>query len=122
MVRSHYEAYNRCDFDAVMARAHPDMVLVRAGGQGEIRGPERIRAWMEPDAFASQVLEPFEFDVAADRVLVHVRGTLRGAGSGIQMKIGSWTLWTFDEDGRISRIEVFLDHEEAEARRSLRAS
>ena len=121
-MRRQYEAYNRCDFDTVMARAHPGMVVVRAGGQGEIRGPERIRAWMEPDAFASQFLEPFEFQVAANKVLVHVRGTLRGAGSGIQMEVRSWALWTLDEDARIRRIEVFLDHEQAKARRSLRAS
>ena len=119
-MRSQYEAYSRCDFDAVMERAHPDMVVVRAGGQGEIRGPERIRAWMEPDAFASQVLEPLEFQVAAEKVLVRVRGTLRGAGSGIQMVVPSWAVWTFDDQDRVMRIETYLEHEEDEARRSFR--
>jgi hypothetical protein len=34
------------------------------------------------------------------------------------MEIDSWAVWTFDEDRRITRIETYLDHEEAEARRA----
>lgn len=34
------------------------------------------------------------------------------------MEIGSWAVWTFDEDGRVTRIENFLDHEEDRARHS----
>ena len=116
-----YEAFNRSDFDAVIELAHPDIVLVRAGGQGELGGAESVRAWMEPDAFDSQQLEPLEFRVDGNRVLVHVRGTMRGAGSGIEMDIGSWTVWTFDDDGRVTHVEVFLDHEEIEAQRALQA-
>jgi ketosteroid isomerase-like protein len=121
-LRSIYERFNRGDFDTVIEMAHPDIVLVRAGGQGELRGAATVRAWMEPDAFESQVLEPLEFRVAGSKVLVHVRGKMRGAGSGIEMEIGSWTVWTFDETAMVTRIEVFLDHEEAEAQRALTAS
>ncbi len=120
MLRRNYEAYNRCDFDSVVERAHPDIVLVRAGGQGELRGPEALRSWMEPDAFESQLLEPLEFEVATNRVLVHARSMLRGACSGIEMEACTWTVWTFDDQARITRIEVFLEHEEDEARRALR--
>jgi ketosteroid isomerase-like protein len=118
-LRRNYEAYNRCDFDSVVERAHPDMVVVRAGGQGEIRGPQAVRAWMEPDAFESQVLEPLAFQAAADKVLVYARGRLRGAGSGIEMEVCHWAVWSFDDEARITRIEIFLDHEEADARRAL---
>lgn len=76
---------------------------------------------MEPDAFESQILEPLFFQAADEKVLVHVNGRLRGAGSGIEMEVRSWAVWSFDEDERVTRIEVFLDHEEAAARRAFRA-
>jgi ketosteroid isomerase-like protein len=120
-MRQIYEAFNCGDFDVVIEMAHPDIVLIRAGAQGELRGAETVRAWMEPDAFDSQKLEPLEFRVDGNGVLVHVRGTMRGAGSGIEMDIGSWTVWTFDEDARVTRVEVFLEHEEIEAQRALQA-
>ena len=116
-----YEAFNRAEFDAMLNLAHPDIVMVRAGGQGEIRGPEAIRSWLEPDAFESQVLAPASYEVEGSRVLVHVRGSMRGAVSGIELDIGAWTLWGFGDDGRITRVENFLEHEEDEARRALRA-
>ena len=117
-VRRNYEAYSRGDFDAVIATADPQIVLVRAGGQGEVAGPTELRRWMEPDAFESQVLEPDEFRALGDKVLVHLRGSLRGANSGIEMPVRSWTVWTFGPDGRIRRIEIFLEHEEATALRA----
>jgi ketosteroid isomerase-like protein len=119
-LRGQYAAYNRGDFDQVVEMADPEIVLVRTGGQGEVRGPSELRAWMEPDAFEAQTLDPQEFYVVADKVLVRLRGVLRGAGSGLEMEIGSWTVWTFDDQDRVTRIEVFLEHEEDEARRALR--
>jgi hypothetical protein len=120
-LRNAYDAFNRAEFDAMLTLAHPDIVMVRAGGQGELRGPDAIRSWLEPDAFESQVLEPVSHEVEGSRVLVHVRGTMRGAGSGIEMEIGAWTVWSFGDDGRVTRVENFLEHEEDEARRALRA-
>jgi hypothetical protein len=92
---------------------------VRAGGQGEVKGRDAVRAWMEPDAFESQVIEPIGFDVAGPRVLVETYGRLRGAGSGIEMEAVTWTLWTFDDLAMVTRLEVFLEHEEEVARRAL---
>ena len=40
----------------------------------------------------------------------------RGAGSGIEMEIETWGVWTFDEAGLAIRIEAYLDHEAAKAR------
>ena len=121
-LRRNYAAYSRCDFDTAIERLHPDVILVRAGGQGELRGRAAVRAWMEPDAFESQVLEPLGFHVVANRVLVHTHGRLRGAGSGIEMEAVTWTLWTFDDQGMVTRLEVFLDHQEEQAHRALHAS
>jgi ketosteroid isomerase-like protein len=119
-LRRIYEAMNDGDFDAVVERAHPDMTLTRPGGQGVLRGSEAIRRWLEPDAFESQVLEPVEFEVAGNRVLSLVRATLRGAGSGIEIEAEAWTVWTFDDEGTVTRAEVFLAREEDRARRALR--
>jgi ketosteroid isomerase-like protein len=116
-----YEAFNRRDYDAVMEIVDPHIVLVRAGAQPELRGAEALRAWMEPDAFESQVLEPSDFRVAGNRVRMHVRGIMRGAGSGIEMEADAWSVWSFDDDGKVTRVENFLPHEEAEAQRAFQA-
>jgi hypothetical protein len=112
---------NAADFDSTVELAHPDIVLVRAGGAGELRGSDQLREWMEPDAFESQVIDPEEFEVAGSRVLVRQHATARGAVSGIEVEIESWTLWTFDDDGKATRMQFFLPHQEDEARRALQA-
>ena len=119
-LRRAYEAFNRGDFDTAVEIAHPDVVFVPPGNQGDLRGAEAFRRWMEPDAFESQVIEPLEFQVAGNRVLVRQHATGRGAGSGIELEVTAMTLWTLDEDGRVTRLEAFLPHEDDEARRALR--
>jgi ketosteroid isomerase-like protein len=120
-LRRTYELFNAEDFDAAIEMAHPDIVFVRSGEQSEVRGADAVRAWMEPDAFESQSIEPEEFEAAGSRVLVRQHATARGAVSGIEVEIESWTLWTFDDDGKATRMEFFLPHQEDEARRALRA-
>jgi ketosteroid isomerase-like protein len=113
-----YEAYNRRDYDAVSALMHPEVIFVRPGAEPDLRGVEAFRTWMEPDAFESQASEPREIEIRDQKVLVHQRTKARGAGSGIEMEIDSWAVWTFDDDRLITRLETYLDHEEAEARRA----
>ena len=76
---------------------------------------------MEPDAFESQASEPREIEIEGNRALIHQQTRARGAGSGIEIEIGSWAVLTFDEDGRVTRLENYLEHEQDEARRSFRA-
>ena len=114
-LRRAYEAFNRGDFDAAIELAHPDIKFVRPGGQTPMRGADAFRAWMEPDAFESQQLEAREFRVQGNNVLVRQHALARGAGSGIEMEIEAWTLWTFDDDGLVTRAEGFLPHQDAEA-------
>jgi ketosteroid isomerase-like protein len=120
-VKRSYQAFNRGDFDAATEGAHPDLVIVRPGGQPELQGADAVRAWMKPDAFESQTTELLEFEVEANRVLTRQRTAARGAGSGIEIEIDSWSVWTFDDQGRITRLELYLHHEEEAARRALRA-
>jgi SnoaL-like protein len=119
-LRRVYELFNAEEFDAALELAHPEIVFVRPAAQSELRGAEALRAWMEPDAFESQVIEPTKFEAAGNRILVRQHSTARGAGSGIEIEIDSWTLWTFDDEGRATRMQFFLPNEEDEARRALR--
>ena len=111
-------AMNAGEYDAAVELSHPEIVLVRPGGAGELRGREQLRGWMEPDAFESQVTEILEFEVEGDRVLARVHSRARGAGSGIEIDLGFWTVYTFDSEGSLTRVEIFLEYEEDLARRS----
>jgi ketosteroid isomerase-like protein len=116
-VRRWLEAINREDFDAALALVHPDVVFFPPGDQAPYRGAESLRRWMEPDAFPGQAIEPLETVVVTDStVLGRQHVTARGRASGIELDINSWSVWTFDEDGLITRIEIYLEHEEDKAR------
>ena len=114
-LRRAYEAFNRTDFDTAMDLAHPEIEFIPPGGQSPLRGADALRAWMEPDAFEDQQIEPIEFRMRGDKVLVHQLATARGAGSGIELNLDVWAVWTFDADGRATRMESFLPHQEIEA-------
>src|SRR5688500_16157065 len=110
-LRRAHESFNRGEFDAAVALAHPDVEVFRPGGQAPYRGVEKLRAWMEPDAFESQVIEPLELTVAGNKILVDMYSKARGAGSGIELEFRAWTVWTFNDEGLITRVETFLEHE-----------
>ena len=101
-----------------MEMAHPDIVFVRPGGLPELRGADAVRAWMEPDAFESQRIELLDVEIEGNKVLTKQRTMARGAGSGIEMQIDSLIVWTFDEEGQVTRVEAFLMQDEEAARRA----
>jgi hypothetical protein len=114
-LRGAIEAFNRADFDTAMEIAHPEVQYVPVGGQASLRGAAALRAWMEPDAFEEQRIDPREFRINGNKVLVNQHTWGRGAGSGIEMEVDMWAVWTLNGDGLVTRLEVFLPHEEAEA-------
>jgi len=114
-LRRTYDAFSRGDFDTAMEIAHPEIEFVPPGGQGSHRGADAVRAWMEPDAFEEQRIQPREFRINGNRVLVRQLTQARGAGSGIELDLDNWAVWTLDDDGLATRIESFLIHEENEA-------
>ena len=114
-LRRVYEAFNRGDFDAAVEIAHPEIEFVPPGGQASLRGAEALRAWMEPDAFEEQRIEPLDFRVEGNKVLVRQHTQARGAGSGIDLDMEIWTVWTFDDDLLVTRMESYLPHQESEA-------
>jgi hypothetical protein len=75
-----------------------------------------MREWMEPSAFEDQRIEPTEITIAGDKILLLLRSSARGAGSGIEMEIEAWSVLTFDSDGLVTRVESYFRHEEQEAR------
>jgi ketosteroid isomerase-like protein len=121
-LRQGYDAFNRGDYDAATEWVHPDVVYVGPGSIAEVRGVEALRAWMEPDAFEGQVSTPHEIEIAGNRALIRQTTRARGAGSGIEMEGASWAVWIFDEDGRVTRMETYLEHDEEAARRSFRGT
>src|SRR5262245_1303312 len=114
-VRRGYEAYSRGDFDTLMEFIHPEIELLPAGNQPPIRGAADYRAWLEPDAFESQVIDLQEIRLNGNKVLIHATATIRGAGSGIEAEFRHWQVLTVDEEELTRRIVVYLDHEEAKA-------
>jgi hypothetical protein len=56
-----------------------------------------------------------EFRVNGNRVLVRQNNSGRGAGSGIELEIEMWVIWTMDDDGLVTRMETFFIHEESAA-------
>ncbi len=121
-IRHQNAAINSGDFDRAIERADPEIVFVRTGGLPELRGAEAVRAWMEPDAFESQATELLSFEAGDNRVLTRQFTRARGAGSGIEMELESLGVWTFNDDGKVTRVELFLLADEADARRALQGS
>src|SRR6478736_8650904 len=114
-LRRTYEAFNRGDFDTAVQLAHPDVEMVPVGGQASLRGAAAVRTWMEPDAFEEQRIEPLDFRVEGSKVLARQHTQARGVGSGINLEQEIWTVYTFDDDLLVTRVEAFLPHEESEA-------
>ena len=114
-LRRLHDAFNRGDFEAVVQMAHPDIEIVRTGGQSSIKGIAALREWMEPDAIEEPRLEPLDFRVKGDKVLVRTHVTGRGAGSGIEMDFVIYIVWTLDDHGLVKEAQAFYPHEEAEA-------
>lgn len=114
-MRRTYEAFNRGDFASAIGLAHPEVEFVPPGGQTPLRGADALRAWMEPDAFEEQQIQPREFRINGNKVLVRAHAQARGAGSGIELDTEIWAVWTLDDDGLATRLESFLPHQEAEA-------
>jgi ketosteroid isomerase-like protein len=116
-LRRFYDAFNRGDFDAAIEVADPEIEFVRplGRGQGPLRGAGALREWMEPDAFEEEQIAALKFRVNGNKVLVdqHVRG--RGAGSGIELGVDFWSVWTVNDNGLATRLEFFASDQQAQA-------
>ena len=100
------------DFDRALALVHPDVVLVPPGDQAPYRGAESLRRWMERDTFQELMVIAFAPVVVTDRTIL---GGQLVTASGIELEVIVWSVWTFDEDGLITRIALYPDHEQDKA-------
>jgi ketosteroid isomerase-like protein len=115
-LRAGFEAINRGERDVPAEMAHPDIEVVRVGQLPPITGVAAFREWLEPDAFEETAYDDLEFTASGDKVLSHQRIRARGAGSGIEMELETWAVWTFDDDDLVVRAELYLEHDEPKAR------
>jgi ketosteroid isomerase-like protein len=114
-LRRAIECFNRGEFDAAVESVHPDVEVFGVGGRPPFRGRSAVRQWLEPDAFDEQAWEPLELRASGEKVLAKLHVKARGAGSGIEIEVDFWSVWTFDEDGLVTRVDSFLDHDKEQA-------
>jgi ketosteroid isomerase-like protein len=119
-----YAALNRRDIDGTVAVLDDDAKWVEHSDlpeAGSYRGREKIRAFLEHfldswDRFEQQIEEVRE---EHDCVLLFIRLTARGKGSGIDVESRYAHLWVMRE-GRGVRVDAYYDRESALA--ALRAA
>jgi ketosteroid isomerase-like protein len=121
-LRRAYEAFSRGDFDAAAEIAHPDIELVTTGGMTNLRGADKFRAWMEPVTLEQVVMDPYEFEVNDNLVLVHQSSRGRGVESGVDVDMDFWVVCTIDDEGLVTRIVAYNHDQEATARTAARLS
>ena len=113
LMQAGFERYNRGDFDGLREYIAADVIIDRVGELPSIQGWEAFRQMLEPDAFEWQRIYPLGWEINGDKALLHVNIHAKGAGSGIEMDIDGWMVWTV-ADGIVTRIASFTN--EAEAR------
>jgi ketosteroid isomerase-like protein len=116
-------AISRQDFDAAIALVHPEVVVVPPADQPPYVGVDSVRGWLEPEAFSRIDIELLETLTVSERTMI-ARHRVRSLGrsTGIEVDVVSWSVWGFDEDGLITRVEIYLDRERAKALESAGAS
>ncbi len=121
-VRRGYEAFNRGDLADAAKDFDPNIEwripfqLPDSPPDETYRGPEGVLQFWETwrSAFDDFRLELEEIIDAGDRIIVFAAVHGRGAGSGAEVKTPSFPqVWTFGEDGRPVRVEMFTSRAEA---------
>jgi ketosteroid isomerase-like protein len=112
IVRDAIDAFNRGDFDEVIAYAHPEIEVIRLGGLPTVVGRDAAFGLMLPDAFQFQRMEVSDLRSEGDVVLIKADFRARGSGSGIELNRESYSVFWF-EDGLIRRMGTYLEEAEA---------
>ena len=114
--RAWVESWNRGDVEGLMRDVGPDAEWVVAREHPDAtthRGPEAVgsylREWMKMMDLSVEIVE---LEERGDRVLTVVKLIGTGIGSGAETEVHTAMLTTF-HDGAPTRIEEFLDPEEA---------
>jgi ketosteroid isomerase-like protein len=117
------EAFNRGDVETVLASMTEDVEWQRVDGLpdrgGVLHGRDALRAFLEPEVFASARFEPLEAVEREDVALIHGRFHARGAASGIELDVDTYVVYWL-ENGLARRVENWRTREEAERSSGLR--
>jgi ketosteroid isomerase-like protein len=111
-VKHAFELYNQGDYDALRDFIAPDVVMERVGDLPPIHGWDAFRRLQDPDAFEWQRVEPVEYTVNGDKVLLRVRVRAKGAGSGLELDVERWLVLTMS-DGLAVRVLNSTDEQRA---------
>lgn len=111
------DAFNRRDLDSVLDDLDSEVQLdewQEAPGAQSYHGPEGVRkaldAWFETWEWMQVDIE--EMREVGDRVLFTLHQRAKGRGSGIEIEITSWNVYSF-RDGKVSRMQLFTSREPA---------
>jgi ketosteroid isomerase-like protein len=116
LLRGGYEEANRGDYDAMLGRWHPE-VVIHDPSRPDTSSPDRdwhghdgarryLQDWQ--DSFSESRMEPEEFFEQGDWVITRVRVHARGRGSGIEVENVRHHAAEI-RDGQVTRLEVHED-------------
>ena len=116
-VRQFTDAFNRRDFDSLLAAVDPDVELHEwpAGPDAQIyHGQDEARQAIENwfDAWEWMKVEVEDIVEAGERVLVTLHQRAKGKGSAVEVEIRSFNVYTF-RDGKLIRMQLFTEREPA---------
>ena len=117
-VRAGYDAFNRGDTAAWLDNFEPDAELrdlPTVPGQRVYQGHEGLRQWADSmmQAFAAFRLEPKEITEVGNFIVVAVRISARGLGSGVPTDVQVFHVFERSANGLMQSIAGFLDRAEA---------
>jgi ketosteroid isomerase-like protein len=111
------EAFNRHDVDTMTADLDPEVELhewPEAPGSQSFRGPDGARRALESwfEAWESMQIEIQDIEEVDDVILVTLHQRAKGRGSEVEVETDSYSVYRFS-DGKVTRIELFLDRNDA---------
>jgi ketosteroid isomerase-like protein len=116
-VRRFVDAFNRRDLSSVVSDLDPDVELdewQEAPGARTYRGLDGVQAavdsWFETWDWMQVEIE--ELREAGDQIFFALHQRAKGSGSGIEVEVRSWNVYSF-RDGKVIRIQLFLAPEPA---------
>lgn len=119
LIRRLWDAAERRDSVEVFALYHPDIVWTShewgpLQPDGRFEGHDGVRRffrdWLE--AFETYEARADSFVEAGEQIVVGYRVIGRGTGSGVDVEMERWNLYTL-ADGLVTRVEVFENRERA---------
>jgi ketosteroid isomerase-like protein len=114
VVRHVIDAWNRRDLETALELMHPQCQSRSLEATETAYGREGVAAsfrdWFE--AFEDFQIQPEDFIVSGDRILVPMRGRARGKGSRVQVDERFYQLYTV-RDGMIIRLAEYSDEDQA---------